>query len=163
MKLDFAINVQLKDFELDSCVFTTEADQKMRLGRLSLLVSKAQLNAFVKKVVLAEMLQPSESGLNTSEGEASSELSWAESNPQSEGSWMEQFEGPTSPVKESWPTDPTCFTCGKVGHVAKDCRILDVPEETPIQYLGGKGTNCENCGMYGHDQAHCNPLFIEEE
>jgi hypothetical protein len=86
-----------------------------------------------------------------------------ESDAQSVGSLLKQFEGPPSPVEESWPTDPICFTCDEVGHVAKNCGVLDVIEEAPIQYLGGKGTNCENCGVFGHDQAHCNPLFLQEE
>jgi hypothetical protein len=77
MKLDFAINVKLEGLELQHFVSTTEADRKMRLGRLSLPASKPQLNAFMKKVVLAEMSQSFVPMLSHSEEEAESEFSCA--------------------------------------------------------------------------------------
>jgi hypothetical protein len=51
-------------------------------------------------------------------------------------------------------TNATCFKCGKVGHLRKDCK----DGKTTMSQSGGF---CSGCGVKGHNEAKCWKLHPE--
>merc|ERR1711939_1256223 len=50
--------------------------------------------------------------------------------------------------------DKTCFSCGQMGHLSKNCP-LDKFDQKKGPVIPGKNDKCFNCGDYGHWSKEC--------
>lgn len=160
MKKTVLAKVDLNDPIHQETLITPQLLQKWKLRGSGVPYVLTQMRAFMDKSFAPEMNEHSTSMKESKENTKS------KTNGEQVSIQIGSSSKPASaaPATQFWASVATCFTCGEEGHVAKNCRKPDVPEEAVSQNLESVyNGNCQNCGMYGHHESDCDtPISVQE-